>query len=200
MSPAGLAAWLRCLQCPQRLHRLHAWRPSPHLYLYVVPPIRCLPRFSSLATRTRALLRARRRRLPSVRRAAPPRAPQLANAQSALKAEQGRASLLAVCGDHTLAGPALAAEVDKLVRLGMKAPNDFWERLMSERSQLIMAASNRHAREKAALEQGQTELQASTGCGPAGKACQPEVQLCLWRLAGRAQRTKAATGAGRGGG
>ncbi|KAL4450221.1 hypothetical protein ABPG77_010890 [Micractinium sp. CCAP 211/92] len=86
---------------------------------------------------------------------------QLANAQSALKAEQSRASLLALATDHTLAGSALAAEVEKLVRLGMRAPNDFWERLMSERSQLILAASNRHAREKAALERAQADLQAT---------------------------------------
>jgi hypothetical protein len=76
-----------------------------------------------------------------------------------LKAESARASLLTLASDHGLAGPALSAEVDKLVRLGLKAPNDFWERLMSERSQVIIANSNRHGREKVALERKQAMLQ-----------------------------------------
>jgi hypothetical protein len=76
-----------------------------------------------------------------------------------LKAESARASLLTLASDHGLAGPALGAEVDKLVRLGLKAPNDFWERLMSERSQVIIANSNRHGREKVALERKQAQLQ-----------------------------------------
>ena len=79
-----------------------------------------------------------------------------------LKAEAARASLLALASDHSLAGSVLAAEVDKLVQLGLKAPNDFWEKLMTERSQVITSISNKHARERAALEQRQQQLQ--VGC------------------------------------
>lgn len=62
--------------------------------------------------------------------------PQVANLTAQLRGESARASLLALASDHSLAGSALGAEVDKLVRLGLKAPNDFWEKLMSERSQV----------------------------------------------------------------
>ena len=86
-------------------------------------------------------------------------APQTAQ----LKAEAARASLLSLATDHGLAGAALAAEVDKLVRLGLRAPNEFWERLMSERSQVIIANSNKHAREKVALERRQAQLQVRAG-------------------------------------
>jgi PHP family Zn ribbon phosphoesterase len=71
---------------------------------------------------------------------------------------------MALATDQGLAGHALAAEVDKLVRLGLKAPHDFWEKLMSERSQTIMANSNRHSREKKALEQRQQQLQVCEDC------------------------------------
>lgn len=71
---------------------------------------------------------------------------------------------MALATDQGLASHALAAEVDKLVRLGLKAPHDFWEKLMSERSQTIMANSNRHSREKKALEQRQQQLQVCEGC------------------------------------
>jgi hypothetical protein len=66
-------------------------------------------------------------------------------------------------GDPTLAGSALAAEVDKLVQSGIKGPPDFWERLMSQRSQVIIAANNKHMKEKAALEQRQQQLQVGLG-------------------------------------
>ena len=90
-----------------------------------------------------------------------PRPPaQVANLQAQLKQEAQRASLLALASDHTLAGPSLAAEVAKLVSQGLPPPHDFWERLMSERSQLIMATSNKWARERAALERRHAELQA----------------------------------------
>lgn len=49
--------------------------------------------------------------------------------------------------------------MEKLVQLGLKAPNDFWEKLVSERSQVIITNSNKHAREKAALERRQQQLQ-----------------------------------------
>lgn len=103
---------------------------------------------------------------------------QLANMSAQLKAESARASLLSLACDHSLSGSALGAEVEKLVRLGLKAPNDFWEKLMSERSQVIIAASNRHAREKAALERSVAALQVGglgrprwggRGCGREGK-------------------------------
>lgn len=82
-----------------------------------------------------------------------------------LKSETARASYLSLHGDPTLAGSALAAEVDKLVQSGIKGPPDFWERLMSQRSQVIIAANNKHMREKAALEQRQQELQVGPGGG-----------------------------------
>ena len=85
-----------------------------------------------------------------------------------LKAESARASLLTLASDHGLAGPALGAEVDKLVRLGLKAPNDFWERLMSERSQVIIANSNRHGREKVAMERKQAQLEVGASQGGSG--------------------------------
>ena len=95
-----------------------------------------------------------------------PLPPPLQTAQ--LNAEAARASLLSLATDPGLAGAALAAEVSKLVRLGLKAPNDFWERAMSERSAVIMASSNRHAREKAALERQQQQQQVGGGAAEWG--------------------------------
>ena len=44
--------------------------------------------------------------------------------------------------------------------LGLQQPNAFWERLMSERSAVILASANKWGRERAALERRQAELQA----------------------------------------
>ncbi|PRW60389.1 hypothetical protein C2E21_1164 [Chlorella sorokiniana] len=85
---------------------------------------------------------------------------QVANLTAQLKTESGRTALLNLAADHTLVGSALGTEVRKLVQLGMKAPNDFWEKLMSERNSIIAANNNRHARERSALERQQEKLQA----------------------------------------
>ena len=47
---------------------------------------------------------------------------QVANLETRLKREESRGSLMAVAGDHSLAGGGLAAEVERLVRCGLPPP------------------------------------------------------------------------------
>ena len=82
-----------------------------------------------------------------------------------LKGETQRASVLAMMADESLRGSKLSEQVQQAVAAGMAPPPDFWERLLSERNDLLIANSNKWRSQRAKLEQRQDELQARGAWG-----------------------------------